>query len=482
MWELAHKKTIPLYQEIVELIMNHIQEGRLLPGEKLPSERKLADLFQVNRSTVVHGLDELVAMGVIIRKQGSGTIVNEGKWGVFAEPTTNWRHYLSQGALTSSQPYQIKIHEALKQNQWGDFVDLYTGELPLELIPGIDLPNISWKEFLKEEAYQDDLGYVPLRETVIKSIQEDYDLELPIEQLLITSGAQQALFLIVQFLLQAGDAVAIEEPSFFYPLSLFQGAGIRLYGIPVDHEGMRVDLLEQKIVQHKIKMVLVNPTFQNPTGTSMSLRRRQELVELCRRKQVPIVEDDVFGQLQFEATKSLPPLKKLDPENVLYIGSLSKILGSTTKIGWLSAPVAVLEKLAEARKELDLNLSIFPQVLADNALKHPLFPEKIRTLKKELAQRSQTFIEALTKYAPAVFDYHVPEGGYYIWLRFSHLTLKKNDYDRLIKEKILVAPSFLFGLSEPALRINFARLSEDEAPEVAKKLADIVLEWKNKAE
>ncbi|MGQ4818308.1 aminotransferase class I/II-fold pyridoxal phosphate-dependent enzyme, partial [Enterococcus faecium] len=141
----------------------------------------------------------------------------------------------------------------------------------------------------------------------------------------------------------------------------------RLFGVPMTEEGIDLEALEQTIRQHRIKMVMVNPSFQNPTGTVMPLRKREQLVKVCQTYQVPILEDDVFGQLSFIPKTEIPPLKKLDPDNVLYIGSLSKILGSTTKIGWLSAPASVTKQIAEARKMMDVSLSIFPQMLAKMA-------------------------------------------------------------------------------------------------------------------
>ncbi len=476
MWELKRKKGEPIYQSIIDLIISLIREGKLLPGQRLPAERKLAEFFQVNRSTVVHALEELAANGILIRKQGSGTIVNEGKWGLFTKPTIDWRQYLPENTFSSIPPYVEKMQQLLKKND-PQLIDTYTGELPLDLVPAFQLPAVSWKSFLKEEDRQDEFGYTPLREAVRDMIYKDYDLNLSKDQLLLTSGAQQALFLIIQVLLQAGDAVAIEEPSFFYPLSLFQAAGIRLYGVPVDREGMQVDRLEQEIIRHKVKMVLVNPTFQNPTATVMSRKRRVQLIELCRKYQIPIVEDDVFGQLSFDLKTKMIPLKKLDPENVLYIGSLSKILGSTTKIGWLSAPPAVLQQLARARMEMDFSLSIFPQVMANFALQDPTYDSKISGLKEELEKRCQKFIENLEQETRGEFQWHRPTGGYYIWLKAADLRIGIKEMDYLLEQNLLTMPSFLFGEKEFALRINFTRLDEEKSLLTAKKLHQAYEHW-----
>lgn len=472
MWQLPEKKTKAIYQSIVELVLNHIKAGRLLPGEKLPPERQLAAAFGVNRSTVVHALDELEAMGVIIRKQGSGTLVNEGKWGIYTGASTNWRSYLS-GAFNHRDPYLEKVSQ-LARNSEGQVVDAYTGELPLELIPSLALPSISWNDFLVEESHQDELGYLPLRQQIVTHLNRERDLSLTTDQLLLTSGAQQALFLIIQVLLQSGDAVAIEEPSSFYPLPIFQAAGIRLYGVPVDSQGMKVELLEQMIIKRKIKMVLVNPNFQNPTGTTMSLSRRKQLIVLCQHYQIPIVEDDVFSQLYFSEKNKPVLLKQLDSENVIYIGSLSKILGATTKIGWLSAPVKVAQQLADARKEMDFTLSIFPQVLASSALSNRQFDQQIKVLRQELKRRRDVLVGYLKAFLGREVSYVIPEGGYYLWLQVEKRTLKQGDFDFLLELGGLVAPSFTFGVTCQSLRINFARLTDMGALRLVKLIHKMI--------
>ncbi|MTD38758.1 aminotransferase class I/II-fold pyridoxal phosphate-dependent enzyme [Erwinia sp. CPCC 100877] len=469
MWTLKKEKGVPVYISIVELILDYIKTGQLLPGQRLPSERKLAASFQVNRSTVVHALDELAALGWIIRKQGSGTIVNEGKWGISTTPRTDWRRYLEQNAFAKVNPFVEKVEQTAKQIN-DQQLDLYTGELPLDLIPSFSFPPLTWKHFLEEEQ-QDDLGYLPLRQAISHEMKNEYDFTLPSENLLITSGAQQALFLILQVLLQSGDSVAIEDPSFFYALPIFQAAGIRLYGVKMDQEGICLDELEQVIRKHRVKMVMVNPSFQNPTGKTMSLKRRHALIHLCQQYQVPILEDNVFTQLNFIAAEQIPPLKKLDPENVLYIGSLSKILGSTTKIGWLSAPSSVSKQLAEARKMMDFSLSIFPQLLANMALTDEAFSDKIACLKEEVKQRGQAVYAIMAEMRE--WEVVEPQGGFYLWAKWKKGSLKPKDWSLFLAEDLLIAPSFIFSEQNDSIRINFSRVSKDKLPLFQTKITAI---------
>lgn len=469
MWTLKKEPGVPVYVSIVELILSYIKNGDILPGQRLPAERKLAEFFKVNRSTVVHALDELVDLGWIVRKQGSGTIVNEGKWGISTTPRTDWRRYLDQNVFAQVDPFLNQINTLLKKPN-EDILDLYTGELPLDLIPSFAFPPLTWKHFLKEEQ-QEDLGYLPLREAISLEMEREYGFTLSPESLLITSGAQQALFLILQVLLKSGDSVAIEDPSFLYALPIFQAAGIRLYGVEMDDEGINLDSLEKTIRQHRVKMIMVNPSFQNPTGKTMSVKRRHELVRLCQNYQVPILEDDVFARLNFIPSDQIPPLKKIDPENVLYIGSLSKILGSTTKIGWLSAPSSINQQLAEARKMMDFTLSIFPQLLANLALSDDDFSEKINSLKKTVEARGKAVYDMINKLPE--WQVEMPKGGFYIWAQWKAGNLRQKDFYTFLQEGLLIAPSFFFSEDRQSIRINFSRVDEQDLPLVEMKLKRI---------
>ncbi|GFH43296.1 GntR family transcriptional regulator [Lactococcus hodotermopsidis] len=448
MWEIKKEAKTPIYQSIMKYITQNIQNGVLLPSEKLPSERKLAELIGVNRSTIVRAMDELVAKGILNRQQGSGTFVNSDKWGLLSEPVVDWHEMIASNPSDENARFMVKLKEKLTGKQ--PFLDAYTGELPLDLVPAFEFPQINWRDFIQEDKNQDELGYFPLRQAIADLVAREYALKMPVWQVMITSGGHQALFLLVQTLLNSGDSVAICQPSFLYALKLFQTAGSRLFGVPMDAEGMRLDALENEILKHRIKLVILNPTFQNPTGSTMSLARRKGLIKLCQAYKVPIIEDDAFGFLPFDTAKRLPPLKKLDAQNVIYIGSLSKIIGSTTKIGWISAPPAVLEKLSAARADLDLTLSIFPQVLAKFALADASFEEKLADLRKQIQARMTYFFDKIGN----EFVCLRPSGGFYIWLKLPQPVI-----NRLFDENILFLPSFIFGDKVPAVRLNIARLN-----------------------
>ncbi|MBC1458408.1 aminotransferase-like domain-containing protein [Listeria newyorkensis] len=470
MWKITKTESFPIYQQIITLIEDYIEVGQLLPGDKIPAERELAAMLNVNRSTLVKALDELSARGIITRKQGSGTRISEDKWGVFTGQKTNWRHYVAQGSFLQATPYMDKMKQLLRESP-DDVTDLASGELPVHLIPKISTPALSWQSFLAEEDNEDMAGYQPLKATIRDMIARDHDVKTSLDQIFITSGAQQALFLITQCLLTSGDAIAIESPSYFYALSIFQSAGLRIYALPMDENGVKLDELEQLYRKHRIKMVFVNPTFQNPTSLTMGTERREALVKLCAKIQVPIVEDDPYSMLTFTDEPMPPLLKKLDPDNVLYIGSLSKVMGSTTRIGWLLGPAAVVTRLAEARQEMDFGLSIFPQVLANHVLNDPDFDKHITWLRETLRKQRDQLIAHL----PEGMDYQIPQGGFHLWCHLpENKTWTNRNFDIFLEEKLLVMPAFLFGVKESSIRLTFARLKETEMRNIQRALSRII--------
>lgn len=338
------------------------------------------------------------------------------------------------------------------------------------MIPDFRFPSYTWEELLLEERKQSSLGYRPLQQVICQRIKVEQKVNVSSDQVLITSGAQQAMFLLLQVMLNSGDSVAIEDPSFLYSLPIFSTAGIKLYGVKMDKEGMRIDKLEQLILTKKIKLIILNPTFQNPTGSTMSEKRRKELIELSRKYQLPIVEDEVFSEMNFN--KVPPSLKELAPHQVIHLGSLSKIFGSSIKIGWIVADQDLIQRLSEAKQMMDFSISVFPQVVAHTALTDPRFENNQADLVIALKERASSFAEAAKAVAE---DWIISEidGGIYVYFSWRHQSLTRTDWDFFLEEKLLVAPAFLFSNDTMAMRINYTRLTEQTQKQLFIKLQAI---------
>lgn len=462
---LNRKSKTPLFQQLMEVIIAEIESGKLAPGDRLMPERKMADFYHVNRSTINHALEELTSLGWLVRKQGSGTEVAKGRWGSRQAPQFQWQHLLA--SRSQQDPYS-KAQNQLRKNL--QTIDLANGELPQDLIPAFKFPALSWDQIIKEEKNLRDTGYLPLKATITKKLAQKFQLSLKNQDLLITAGSTQGISLILQTLLQPGDVIATEDPSFLFALPLFQSLGLRLEGIATDHEGIMPSELEKQILAKKVKLLYLNPTFQNPTSRCLSYERRLKIIEICRKYYVPIIEDDIFGELDF--TTPIPKLKEIAPEQVLYLGSLSKIFGSSIKIGWLLAPKNLISSLANTKKSLDSETNLFTQILANIALSSPEYDTQHAQLIKELEQRSQLLRET---FAPFKTDWEFTKikGGLYYWFTWQHQNLNRKDWQLFFEENLLVAPSFFFSNDTMSMRINYTQLTPELVTTLAEKMERI---------
>lgn len=433
--------TKPLYQQIVEWVENALMAGTIKPGEKLPSERNLSQYFGVNRSTVVRAMEILQDRNIIIRTIGSGTYINPQKWGRYLAPQMSWNQ--------EAKPIHFKDHYHL---------DLGNGDLPADLYPELHLPEVDWQLLIQAE--QEDsahkLGTVTLCRAVQSYLETRFDWKVDLNHILITAGTQQAISLITLGLLQTGDAIAIEDPSYFYSLSIFQALGIRIYGIPMDSEGIIIKKLDQLVDRHAIKMVFINPIFHNPSGIIMTPTRRTSLLNYAARKQLMIVEDDAYSQLSFSREIETSPLKKIAKmEQVLYLGSLSKYLGKSIRIGWMIAPPSIVDHLATIRQHLDSGLSSLPQFMAEIYLAQYAehHEEYLQTL---LQQKAEALIEWLETEFPATFNYQKPQGGFHLYAQLTTATDLKAIEKRLNALRVSYRRSDFFGANKPALRFSFS--------------------------
>lgn len=467
------RRKIPLYRQIMNQIIKQMDEGLLLKGDRLPSERALAIESGVNRSTIVRAYDELYAQGFVERKSSSGTYV----LGTTKESFSGHHHgplFFMKDKRLTKDPYVKKLDELIKRDN-PRLINVYTGELPFDLVPNISLPSFHWKEFLQEEVSA--LGYLELRQTIQNLMIKTYEYQPKEDEIMLTAGGQQSLVLLMQSLLKPGDVVAIEDPSFFNGMSLFKSMSIKVIKIPVDANGLCVEELEKVLQTESIQMVLTNPNFQNPTGSSMSLKRRKKLVEICRTFRIPIIEDDVFGQLSYDVPHALPLLKELAPETVIYIGSLSKILGKRMQLGWIDAPSLVLNEVIKLRDEYESELSIFPQVLATHALKDETFLKQLADLRHQLKEKKDFLEEELTANLEMKLTCSFPDGGYYAWLTYEGRKLVREDWNLLLKHQMAVYPSFLNAENGQSCRINLARLTNSQTKMLVSRFKIICQLW-----
>ena len=465
-WQLPHTKR-PAYLRVIHLIAAGIEAGELLPGTRLPAERLLAQELGVNRSTIQRALGELVSQGLLTRQVGSGTWVSQDKWGVAS--STQWHDYLSTNRLSGPDPFVVRLNAARKMPGAINLADSVIGpDLAIPVKP----EDLSVPEMYAQERQMDITGDKALKEALCQRLKSAMGDTLTPDHLLITSGAQQAYYLISQGLLSDGDAVAVESPSYFYQLTLFQAAGIRIYGVPLTNGELDLNVLADVYHQHHVRFLFVNPTGQNPTGATMSLANRNKLLAACRALHLPVVEDDLLGINSVLGQPTPPPLHALDADNVLTIGSLSPLVGPHTRIGWLIAPPGVVQRLAQIRQQMEAEVSVFPQQLAAQMLCQDDLQQSALTQQAQLAKRQAALTQVLAPLAAqGILSFTPPAANYHFWVTLNqpHI-LGAADYQAWLQAGVLTRPDFLFGTHRNQVRLSFAHFLPEQIPALRNKL------------
>jgi GntR family transcriptional regulator, regulator for abcA and norABC len=275
--------------------------------------------------------------------------------------------------------------------------------------------------------------------------------------ILITSGAQQAIHLIVQCLLKPGDTVAIEDPSYAFSLPIFQSFGIRTLLLPVDQYGLNPDDIVALHRKHRIRMLFLNPDYQNPTGTKMSLERRKRILELSSKYGIPIIEDDPYNLTSFDGRIG-PTLKSMDDnENVVYISSLSKVVASGLRIGWIIGPEKVIKRLSDGKQQIDFGHSVFPQWIAKQFLDSPQFDKHVSNLRIQLKERRNALILALDSLSENEVTYLVPQGGIHLWCKINREIDEYKLLEESMKNGVSFVPGRIMGSTNGYVRFTYGR-------------------------
>jgi len=470
-WKLDLDSKIPIYLQVVDYIERRIMYGELPPGSSLPSERKLAEQLQVNRSTITTAYNELRAMGIVESTTGKGTRVSTQMWGVSPKFAPNWSGFVEGGTFLPNLPLLRYIREEVQQNE--NIIDFANGELGCDLFPHQQLQAILHQQPLTQSlSYDHPQGYLPLRKIVAKYMKEHLQIDATEQSIMITSGAQQALHLIVQCLLNPGDAVAFESPSHCYSLPLFQSAGIRIFPLPVDEHGIHPDDVHELYRKHRIKMIFLNPNYQNPTGTLLHPKRRETLLSLCADLRIPIVEDDPSSLLTLEnKEQTCSTLKSIDTNGtVIYVHSLSKLIAPGLRIGWLVAPQSVIERLSDARHQMELGLSIFPQWIMQQFFETVPFETHLQQLRSKLLQKRNVLVDALQCSLQEELLFLMPTGGIYIWGKLKQPIQEKQLTIQGLKQQVAFMPGSIFGAKDGYIRLSYGKVDINDITEGISRL------------
>lgn len=468
-WKPDRNAKKAIYKQLAEFIENGIADGTFPPDKPLPSERKLAKELNVNRSTVVAAFDELESNGLIQRNRGSGTTISKDIWGITKKRIPSWNRYVEAGSFLPNQPVIQRIR---KEAVGHKLINLASGELSEDLFPLKFLREItSTRSFIGSLGYDHPQGNEVLRGTITKHVKQFRKIETNPSSILITSGAQQALHLVVQCLLKPGDAVALEDPSYNYNLPIFKSAGIKPYYLPVGKDGIEPDDLLTLYKKHRIRMIFLNPAYQNPTGTLLSETKRKAILEISSEYGIPVVEDDPYSLTSFTG-EEVSTLKSMDIHgNVLYISSLSKIVASGLRIGWIIGPRPVIERLSDAKQQIDFGHASYTQWIANDFLESENFNSHIKGLVKELENRRNQIVTSLNYFLGDQVEFFIPQGGIHLWCRVKKDFNEMQLLEESIKRGVIFVPGSTMGSKKGFVRFTFAREDEESIHEGIKRFA-----------
>jgi len=403
-------------------------------------------------------------------------------------PETLWG---SRFAQRTQRIRASMIRELLKLTEKPDIIS-FAGGLPAPEVFPVEEVRAATDRVLTEHGttalqYTTTEGYRPLRELLVRHMAR-YGVTVGPENVLVTSGSQQALDLVGKLLINPGDRVLTEAPTYLGALQAFNAYQADYLPVPIDDDGMDVDALEDKL-RAGPKFIYALPNFQNPTGVTLSLSRRRRLVERAAHYGIPIVEDDPYGQLRYEG-EHLPPLVKIDAElhgcgggeraftgNVLYMSTLSKTLAPGLRIAWVVAPETVITKLVQIKQGADLHSSTFCQYVAYEVAKGGFLDKHVRRIRTVYGERRDAMLSALDRHAPPGVRWTRPGGGLFLWATLPEGFDTMKLLDEAIAEKVAFVPGAAFypcGGGERTMRLNFSYAAPDVIEEGIKRLCRVI--------
>ncbi len=384
---------------------------------------------------------------------------------------TLWEHRFAQ---RTERMAGSAIRELLKLTESPEIIS-FAGGLPApEIFPKEEFLAAAARVLTAENGalalqYGTTEGYRPLREMIARHTAR-YGIHVNCDNLLITSGSQQALDLLGKIFINRGDRIVVEAPTYLGALQAWNAYGAEYVTVPLDQDGMDTDALEAALCTGP-KFIYALPNFQNPSGVTMSLARRQRLVELAERYGVPIVEDDPYGQLRYEG-EHLPSLVTLDAQrteqcdlcytgNVIYLSTFSKILAPGLRVAWVIAPPNVIQKLTLAKQGADLQTSTFNQMAIHELAQGGFLDRHIQIIREVYRTRRDAMLSAMQEHFPRSVRWTKPAGGLFLWGILPDGINAQHVLKAAVQDKVAFVPGAAFyphGEGVNTMRLNFSNM------------------------
>jgi GntR family transcriptional regulator/MocR family aminotransferase len=476
----------PLYQQLFDQIVERARTGAFPGGFRLPPTRVLAAELGTHRNTIVRAYTELELAGFVSSTVGRGTFVKPAvaaaangrasDTALGSEPRGSsampWSSLVSERA--KSEPFE-RFRRIGRQVARGEFVNLTRMQPSPDLVPD-DLFRRCLDHVLKTHGaramgYAPDEGVPRLRERIAEDLVRQ-GVPARAEDVLVTTGSQQALDVVARALVDPGDTILAQEMTYPGALRIFAAAGARVESVPADREGPVVSAIGSR---GRIKAMYLQTSHCNPTGACVGEARRRELVRFSRERGVPLVEDDYAADLELDGTPPPPALRALDGE-VIYAGTYSKKLIPALRVGFLLSPPSLREHLVALKHTTDLGTSMLLQHALAEFLERGYLVAHLGRVRTEYRSRRDTLVASLDKHLPKSVQFDVPARGVTLWLRLPRELAPEAVFEEARRRGVLVSPGVLYGVdgTSSGVRLTFCYEDESRLAEGGKRLGQAV--------
>jgi len=434
----------PLYIQVYNSLKNKIEKNELKEGDKLPSIRSLSKKLGVNNITIVNAYKLLEQDKYVYSVKGSGTYV---------------RKKYDMGPYIEDEDIELMISGILPISK--DSINFSSVSPTPEMFP-IEEFKESLIEVLDRDKgnafmYPEITGYEPFRESISYFLHENYNMNVNEEQILVISGGQQGIDIITKTLVNQGDYIFVENPTYSAALSAFKSRRAKVIGIPMQKDGIDLEILEKYLKKFNPKLLYMMTNFHSPTTYSYSEEKKKRLIDLSNKYNFYIIEDDFLTDLSYEEKKI--PLKSLDNlDTVIYIKSFSKIFMPGIRIGFMTVPENLFPSIIKAKHTTDISSSGFFQRAFDLFLRKGLWKNHIETIKKVYAEKYNTMVDELNRLSKYGLSFVEPKGGLSIWIRLPEDIDSVELYKECTENGVSFVPGKIF-FTEDNIYTNYIRLS-----------------------
>ena len=484
--DLDSTSEVPLHRQLYRALREAILSGRLLPEMQLPATRTLADALGISRNTVLNTFEQLKAEGYLNSHVGSGTYVAQ----TLPDDLDRVRGESHLGSSTArvlgDSPNESHLSERgqyVADLQLSPFRD---GEQPRAFRPGVPaldaFPIETWSRLTSRRwrsipastlGYREPAGYPPLRSAIADYLRESRGVHCSPEQVIVVSGTQQAITIAAHVLLAPGDRAWVEDPGYSRATGAFRWAGAHTVPIPLDAEGLDLDAGRAR--SESARLAYVTPSHQYPMGITMSLPRRLELLEWAEQSEAWILEDDYDSEYRYEG-RPIAALQGLDEAGrVIYVGSFSKVLFPSLRLGYLVVPDPLVDPFTRAKSLVDRCPSLVPQMVVTDFIEEGYFERHLRRMRTLYADRQSVLIETLNERLGHWLDVNADEAGLHL-TAFLDERLDGSAVADAIETRGVVAPRLSFYASRPLNRdglvLGYASVDKEALREGVGHLAD----------